>query len=151
MPAQIEAFTSVRTFAASASNVVKPGSSSPASTTFSSAMLIRSAGRFFDTASLRITASAIFRAFALSYDRHVGKHPMHWYDFSTSNWASRCSSQSVRAVAHSTSSRPGAKNKCSSCAVISRLNRGYAVLSRSQLTPPRMTSNVTTNDAEPNG
>ncbi|WP_405886072.1 hypothetical protein OG762_03075 [Streptomyces sp. NBC_01136] len=36
-------------------------------------MLIRSAGRFFDTASLRITASAIFRAFALSYD-----NPVRW-------------------------------------------------------------------------
>lgn len=71
MPMQIEAFTSVRTFAASASSVVKPGSSSPASTTFSNAMLIRSAGRFFETASLRITTSAIFRAFALSYDRPV--------------------------------------------------------------------------------
>lgn len=33
------------------------------------------------------------------------------------------------AAAHSTSSRLGAKNRRSSCAVISRLNRGYAVLS----------------------
>lgn len=38
------------------------GSSSPAATTFSSAMLIKSAGRFFAAASLRIDASAIRRA-----------------------------------------------------------------------------------------
>jgi hypothetical protein len=61
MPMQIVAFTSVRTLAASACSVVKPGSSRPASTAFSSTRLIRSAGRFFTAASLRITASAIFR------------------------------------------------------------------------------------------
>ncbi len=67
MPAQIEAFTSARIFEAILSNVENPGSSSPASTTFSSAMLIRSAGRFFAAASLQIDCSAIRRASAWSY------------------------------------------------------------------------------------
>ncbi|WP_431961801.1 hypothetical protein [Actinacidiphila sp. bgisy160] len=66
MPAQIEAFTSPRTFEAITSKVENAGSSSPASTTFSSAMLIRSAGRFFAAASLRIDCSAILRASAWS-------------------------------------------------------------------------------------
>ncbi|WP_275561318.1 hypothetical protein [Streptomyces sp. 5-6(2022)] len=44
-------FTSVRIFEATLSKVENPGSSSPASTTSSSAMLIRSAGRFFAAAS----------------------------------------------------------------------------------------------------
>lgn len=67
MPVQIEAFTSVRIFEAILSKVENPGSSSPASTTFSSAMLIRSAGRFFAAASLRIDCSTICRALAWSY------------------------------------------------------------------------------------
>ncbi|MFB6713554.1 MULTISPECIES: hypothetical protein [unclassified Streptomyces] len=67
MPAQIEAFASLRTVEAIASKVENAGSSSPASTTFSSAMLIRSAGRFFAAASFRIDASATLRASAWSY------------------------------------------------------------------------------------
>ena len=47
----------------------------------------------------------------------------------------------------------GEKNRCSSCAVISRLNRGYAVRSIDVTTHPRpqTTLNITTNDTEPNG
>lgn len=67
IPAQIEAFTSVRIFEAILSKVENPGSSSPASTTFSSAMLMRSAGRFFAAASLRIDCSTIPRALTWSY------------------------------------------------------------------------------------
>ena len=44
MPVQIDAFTSLRTVEAIASRVENAGRSSPAPTTFSSAMLIRSAG-----------------------------------------------------------------------------------------------------------
>nr|WP_246618164.1 hypothetical protein [Streptomyces javensis] len=67
MPRQIEAFTSVRTVEVIKSKVENAGSSSPAATTFSSAILIRSAGRFFDAASLRIAASAICRAWDCWY------------------------------------------------------------------------------------
>ncbi|MFI5966374.1 hypothetical protein ACIA8J_29955 [Streptomyces asoensis] len=56
-----EAFTSVRIFEAILPKAENPGSSSPASTTFSSAMLIRSTGRFFAAASLRIDCSTIPR------------------------------------------------------------------------------------------
>ncbi|MCX5096317.1 hypothetical protein OOK36_47730 [Streptomyces sp. NBC_00365] len=66
IPPQISAFTSLRRVEAIASKVENAGSSSPASTTFSSAMLIRSAGRFFDAASLRIDSPAIRRARAWS-------------------------------------------------------------------------------------
>lgn len=66
MPVQIDVLTSLRTVEAIASRVENAGSSSPAPTTFSSAMLIRSAGRFFAAASLRIDASAIRRASAWS-------------------------------------------------------------------------------------
>ncbi|MFD0295412.1 hypothetical protein [Streptomyces sp. NPDC127118] len=66
MPARIEAFTSVRIFEAILSKVENPGSSSPAST-FSSAMSIRSAGRFFASASLPIDCSTIPLALAWSY------------------------------------------------------------------------------------
>jgi hypothetical protein len=45
-----------------ASSVEKRGISSPASTSFSSAMLIRSAGLFFDAASVRIVSPASLRA-----------------------------------------------------------------------------------------
>lgn len=54
---------------------------------------------------------------------------MRWYDFSASSSAGRCPSESVLSAAHCTSSRLGEKNRCSSCAVISGLNRGYAVRS----------------------
>lgn len=43
------------------------GSPSPAATTFSSAILIKSADRFFAAASLRIATSAICRAWDLFY------------------------------------------------------------------------------------
>ncbi len=149
------------------SKVENPGSSSPASTTFSSAMLMRSAGRFFAAASLRIDCSTIpgalswpyvtpaclrtrpRRCLAVRSTRYAGSvpsgsstarrtksttspgrapapgnTPLRRYDFSISSSASRCSSQSVASAAHSSSSRLGEKNRCSSCAVISRLNRG---------------------------
>ncbi len=67
MPQQIEVFTSVRIVEVIVSKVENAGSSSPATTTFSSAILIRSAGRFFDAASLRIAASAIRRAWDCLY------------------------------------------------------------------------------------
>ncbi|OKI41764.1 hypothetical protein A6A28_24550 [Streptomyces sp. CB03578] len=67
MPSRIDAFTSVRIFEAILSNVENPSSSSPASTTFSSAMLISSAGRFFAAASFRIDRSAIRLASPWSY------------------------------------------------------------------------------------
>ncbi|MFD7315840.1 hypothetical protein [Streptomyces sp. NPDC059883] len=56
---QIAVFTSRRIFEAITSKVENAGSSSPDSTTFSSAMLIRSAGRFFAAASFRIDCSAL--------------------------------------------------------------------------------------------
>ncbi|MFE1206182.1 hypothetical protein ACFW5V_31335 [Streptomyces sp. NPDC058762] len=59
MPVQIDAFTPLRTVEAIASRVENASSSSPAPTTFSSAMLIRSTGRFFAAASFRIDPSAI--------------------------------------------------------------------------------------------
>ncbi|MET9544892.1 hypothetical protein ABZY36_06185 [Streptomyces sp. NPDC006627] len=62
MPARISSFTWARTVDAIASMVEYRGISSPASTSFSSAMLIRSAGLFFDAASIRIVPSASARA-----------------------------------------------------------------------------------------
>ncbi|MFF3404206.1 hypothetical protein ACFYW6_37770 [Streptomyces sp. NPDC002659] len=62
MLARISAFTRARTVEAIASRVENRGISSPASTSFSSAMLIRSAGLFFDAASIRIVPSASMRA-----------------------------------------------------------------------------------------
>jgi hypothetical protein len=78
---------------------------------------------------------------------------MRWYDFSISSRVSRCSSPSVAPSAHSSSPRVGEKNRCSSCAVISRLNRRYAVRSIEVTTHPRRQTmvNITTNDTRPNG
>ncbi|SCK13557.1 hypothetical protein YW7DRAFT_00853 [Streptomyces sp. AmelKG-E11A] len=78
---------------------------------------------------------------------------MRRYDFSISNSARRCSSQSVASEAHSNSSRLGEKNRRSSCAVISCLNRGYAVRSIEVTTRhrPQTTLNITTNGTGPNG
>jgi len=83
----------------------------------------------------------------------AGKHPIRRYDFNIRSRASRCSSESVASAAHSSSSRVGEKNRCSSCAVISRLNRGYAVRSIDVTTHPRTrtTLNITTNDTALNG
>lgn len=49
------------------SKVENAGSSRPAANTFSSAILIKSAGRFFDAASFRIASSAIRRVFDCLY------------------------------------------------------------------------------------
>ena len=67
MPAQIPVFTSARTVEAMWSRVENAASSSPASTSFSSATLIRSAGLFFDSASTRIVSRASSRARLPSY------------------------------------------------------------------------------------